>query len=338
MSATSARTESSPSSANTPVFVIGSGRSGTTLLYHMVLTSGDFPMYMAESKILECPGHYGPLTSERNRAQFLEDFVSSRQFARSGLDEEEFIAEAHSRCRDYVEFLRFFMDSMALDQGKARWVEKTPLHAYHVDRLARRFPSSKFVHIVRDGRDVALSLRSLGWTPECFGDGRLQLVAAAEQWEDVVTAAHEAGTSLDGRYLVVSFESLLGDTEAELARLAEFCETSLSLDRIRQAEFGSLGKANTAFEDRGDAASPRPVERWKRQMTEEEIAVLAATIGPTLRKFGYDLTGAGLPTTKSAAFSAAAAGLDAYRRLREFARTRTPLGRLVGSPLELGLD
>lgn len=338
MSASAAGSERTPPSSRSPVFVVGSGRSGTTLLYHMLLTSGDFPMYMAESKVLECPGHYGPLTKKRNRSRFFQDFVSSRQFARSGLDEEEFLADAHSVCQDYVDFLRLFMDSMARAEGKDRWVEKTPLHAYHIGRLARRFPTAKFVHVVRDGRDVALSLRSLGWTPECFGDGRLQLVAAAVQWEDVVTAAHEVGASLDGRYLVVRFEDLLSDTKAELARLARFCETPLSLERVRNSDFGSLGRANTAFEERDDATSPRPVERWRRQMTEEEVAALATTVGPTLREFGYDPTDAELPPLKSLYFRTAGASLDAYRRLRQAARTRTPLGRLVAPPLEIGLD
>lgn len=280
-------------SDNVPIFIVGCPRSGTSLLYHMLLSSGEFPVYLSESKVLACAAHYGSLGRAKNRRRFAEDFVRSKQFRESGLEPEGFRRWAVEECRDYVSFLRRFMDEMAHDDGKRRWVEKTPAHTWSIDRLRERFPTSKFVHIVRDGRDVALSLRRTGWTPAFGGDPLRKLVWAAEIWEATVDHVEPYADRLGERFLTVRYEDLVRDTRPLLDTLSEFADVPLSIEGIAERDFGTLGSANTAFDDELDGVANRPVERWREQLEPRELSALDWAVGETLRRYDYETEGAG---------------------------------------------
>lgn len=278
-------------SDNAPIFIVGCPRSGTSLLYHMLLSSGEFPVYLSESKVLACAAHYGSLRNAKNRRRFAEDFVRSKQFRESGLEPEGFRRWAEDECRDYTGFLRRFMDEMARSEGKRRWVEKTPAHTWRIDRLRTRFPTSKFIHIVRDGRDVALSLRRTGWTP-AFGDDPLrQLLWAAEIWEATVDHVDPYADRLDGRFLTVRYEDLVRDTRPLLDTLSEFVGAPLSSERIAERKIGTLGSANTAFDDELDGVTNRPVERWRERLEPRERRALEWAVGETLRRYDYETEG-----------------------------------------------
>lgn len=276
-------------SDNAPIFIVGCPRSGTSLLYHMLLSSGEFPIYLSESKVLACSAHYGSLRRAKNRRRFVDDFVRSKQFRESGLEPEGFRRRAEAECRDYVEFLRRFMDEMARSHGKRRWVEKTPAHTWRIDRLRKRIPTSKFIHIVRDGRDVALSLRRTGWTPSVRGDTLRQLVWAVKVWQATVAHLDPYEDRLDERFLMVRYEDLVRDTGTLLDTLSEFADVPLSTERIAEQEFGTLGSANTAFDNELEGVANRPVERWREQMEPGERMALEWAAGETLHRLGYEI-------------------------------------------------
>lgn len=316
-----------------PVFVVGNGRSGTTLLFHVLVVSSRFPEYHAESRILLCQFHYGSLRRASNRARFASDFLRSRQFARSGLSEQAFLQLLESS-PDYVSLLSSFMEAIAESQGKTRWSEKTPGHVLYMDDLAAALPDARFVHIIRDGRDVALSVRRLGWTPRCGGNDTRKLLWAALSWRYMVEKGRSAGARLGPRYLELRYEDLVSSPGKAVERLSGFCDLDISLADVEAASIGSLGAANTAFEGKVSGLSQGPVQRWRSQSTAEEQAVLNAAVGPLLADLGYDEAGSpgagGRPLT-----------VAAYRariETKQWLKRRAPLPRaLTGSPLELGL-
>ena len=75
-----------------------------------------------------------------------------------------------SRTGDLSSGLRAFYRGYAAARGKTRYGDKTPMHATDIDVLSRVLPEARFIHIIRDGRDVAASLRGLPFAP---GDGGL---------------------------------------------------------------------------------------------------------------------------------------------------------------------
>jgi hypothetical protein len=300
----------------------------------MLLSSGEFPVYLSESKVLACAAHYGSLRRAKNRSRFVDDFVRSKQFRESGLEPEGFRRRAEAECRDYVDFLRRFMDEMARSHGKRRWVEKTPAHTWRIDRLRKRLPTSKFIHIVRDGRDVALSLRRTGWTPSFGGDSLRQLVWAAKVWEATVAHVDPYGDRLDDRFLTVRYEDLVRDTGSQLDTLSEFAGVPLSPERIVEQEIGTLGSANTAFDNELEGVANRPVERWRERMEPRERAALEWAVAETLRRFGYDIEGSGSETPGSAlrVFTAVAPRLSRMK----WALKRTGMLRGIAyNPLQL---
>lgn len=322
-----------------PLFVVGSPRSGTTLLYSVLLTSGVFPLYMAESKILPSRRHYGPWGKSRSRGRFLEDFLGSRQFARSGLDRTSLLEEVAAASASYPDFLVNFMDAVARAQGCDRWVEKTPAHVHWVGELAGRLPDARFLHIVRDGRDVALSIRKAGWTPGWCLDPGTALVYAGLEWKRSVVSARTAERRLGPeRFLQIRYEELVADREGVLEKLSEFAAVPLHLDAVESSDIGSLGRPNTVYggaDDPSGGIDRDAVARWRERLGPREAALLEAAIGETLADFGYSVrSGRDASVREKLHVRRVSAAHSTYRRLKHLPGLR----RVGSSPLEVGLD
>ncbi|MCC7202296.1 MAG: sulfotransferase [Nitrospirae bacterium] len=275
---------------DSPIFVVGTSRSGTTLLYNILLSSGEFPLYEAETKLLdECAIKYGNLKRERNYHKFMKDWGISKQFIRSGMKIEQFQEQARDHCNNYIEFLSFFMDSMAKRQGKKRWAEKTPSHIRHMRELSRAFDNARFIHIIRDGRDVALSRRKLGWIGVRSKDPLKQLLFSAIDWEITVRNGRRMGNKLGSNYLEVRYEDLISNIEDVLTRINQFADVKIDRQKIKDISMGSLRKANTAFGEKMDGISSKAVERWRKDLTEDELTCLNIAIGKSLSELGYNV-------------------------------------------------
>lgn len=324
--------------ADFPVFVVGAPRSGTTLLYSILLSSGAFPIYEAESRIMECESKYGDLRNRRNFERLLDDYLEARQFHRSGLDPESFRRDALSRCSSYPDFLRFFMESMAASQEKIRWVEKTPNHVFHMRELAESFPSARFVHVIRDGRSVALSARAAGHVERFDRDAVGQLVWAGRIWEMMVLHGRRRGEELPGRYLEVRYEEIVRDLDGVLERLRRFVEVPLTRSGVESSRVGSLGSANTSFEQDMTGISGRSMDRWKQRLDGREIEILHWMLGDALRELGYEVQDEE-PETATVSLGGMLRSKLSYwaLRTRKLLNRRTPVGRLGRKPLEIGL-
>jgi hypothetical protein len=102
--------------------------------------------------------------------------------------------------------------------GQRYLVEKGPMD---IDAVAAMFPEARFVHVLRDGRDVAVSLdvASKSWAPEV---GRASLALRGEHWAVGVEAARASGQALGERYLEVRYEDLRADFDSSARRLFDF--------------------------------------------------------------------------------------------------------------------
>lgn len=275
---------------DSPIFVVGTSRSGTTLLYNILLSSGEFPLYEAETKLLdECAIKYGNLKRERNYHRFMKDWGISKQFTRSGMEIGQFQEEARGYCNSYVEFLTFFMNSMAKKQGKKRWAEKTPSHIRHMRELSKAFNNARFIHIIRDGRDVALSRRKLGWIGIRSSDPLKRLLFSAIDWEITVRNGRRTGNKLGHNYLEIRYEDLISNIEGVLTKINQFADVKIDRQKIKDISMGSLKKANTAFGEKMDGISGKAMERWRKDLTEEELTCLNIAIGKSLRELGYNV-------------------------------------------------
>src|SRR5207248_10237490 len=195
-----------------PVFVLGCGRSGTTLLYHMILSAGDFAVYRTESNIINLlEPRFGNLSIRRNREKLMDAWINSKLFRVSGLNADEIRNKVLQECRNGGDFLRIIMGGMARQQGVRRWADCTPEHLLYMARIKETIPDALIIHIIRDGRDVALSLSKQGWIDPLPWDKRHDLVVCGVFWEWMVNKGRDEGRKLGRDYCEVSFEDLIRD-------------------------------------------------------------------------------------------------------------------------------
>ncbi len=312
-----------------PVFVIGSPRSGTTLLYHMLLSAGDFAVYRSEALVFSMLApRFGDFGAARNREALFAEWLPSGYFTRSGLDPAEFRTRISTGCHNAGDFLRIFMEGIAEKQGVHRWADCSPDNALFIDEIRRTIPDALFVHIIRDGRDVALSLAKQRWIRPFSKSPRQAVLASALFWEWIVGRGRADGRRHQDAYSEVSFEALTTKPRETLAALEPFLEHDLDYDRILQTGIGSVSQPNTSFPDKDPGAQFNPVGRWRKGYTDEELARLESLIGDSLEALGYALES---PREALKAGPADRILRTLYRMRfgsRQWLKSRTPLGRV----------
>jgi len=317
-----------------PVFVLGCPRSGTTVLYHMLLSAGDFAVYRAESNVFNLlVPRFGGIRSAADRRKLLNTWLKSKLFRVSGLDAGEIGEKIMGECAGGGDFLRIVMEEVARKQGMARWAECTPDHLLYMEEIKQQIPEALFIHIIRDGRDVALSYAKQGWSYPLPWDRGEGLGVAGLYWEWAVRKGREQGRRLGRDYQEVRFEDLVANPRPTLSRLGEFIDHDLDYDRIQRAAIGSVREPNTSFA----AASNEnfdPVARWRTKMSSEQAAEFEALVGEFLLELGYPLVSDGrrkMSVRASRLRATYLAMFGAKHRMKA-----TPLGQFVGlDPLEV---
>jgi len=309
------------------VFIVGAPRSGTTFLQNLL---GAHPL-VATSQETDLFDHYvGPWRSqwERQLPESAEEWKRRRHKGLPAiLTEEEFDA----LLGQVIE--RVHAATMALKPGARVLLEKVPGYGLHGNLILRYVPQARFIHLVRDGRDVAASMlrASRGW-----GHGWAPKTAevASALWRDHVLAARTIADSTD-RYTEARYEELCGDGGAELLhRLFSFCEieaTPAECRDIVSANRSSLLWSGEVVRRLGGApdepegfSGEGGVGAWHEELGTRDRIVLERHAGDLLSELGYTTPGwTGVtPLRRRATIARLAAG-------RQVGRVRYHAGRLT---------
>lgn len=309
------------------VFVVGSSRSGTTLLNSLLSTSARFASFHAEAQLATfCQQKYGAISGRRRLDRFLADWTTSRPFLRSGLASEEFEHLAATHLPDWYGLTEAFLNAVAVRQEKAAWVESTPAHVFHLIPLARRLPNARFVHAVRDGRSVAASRRKLGWTVISTPDPLLQLVYAGLSWSQSIRAAERAQSELDERMITVRYEALITDPAAVLERLNAHLFPGEAPGPLTMGNLNSLAPGNSAFGTLQAGLDQSPKDRWRHDLSAFEAELLTWYLAPELSRLGYLHC---RPPAAPRRYHLLRAACHAHLSCRMWIARSTPLGRLT---------
>jgi hypothetical protein len=277
-----------------PFFIVGSGRSGTTLL-RMILASHSRLAIPPETYFLDpLLKRFSPtrplMPDEVMRA--IAIVTGSIRWPDMDIAAAAYSTEAaalpNPTLRDLVEIIyRTYLKR----EGKARWGDKTPAYIRIVPQLAQLYPGARFIHLMRDGRDVAKSFQSVGWYGPLLNRNMGEWLEAAQldvRWRDA---------GLAERLLLVRYEDLVRDTERTVQGLCEFLGERFEppmlawedkVDRlVPQREMA----IHTKLRRRPD---PGDVERWRREMSVSEQLVAEAFMGVDLARAGYERRFAGL--------------------------------------------
>jgi len=312
-------------STKAPIFVVGCPRSGTTLLYHMLLSSGAFANYRAETHVFNMlVPRFGNRARLPARTRLIDAWLKTDYFRATGLKANELRECLIRDCRSGGDFLRIVMEAIAERQGVDRWSECTPEHILYLSKIKRDIPGAKVIHIIRDGRDVAVSLEKQGWIRPLAWDKTNSLLVAGLYWQYVVQEGRRLGRSIAPDYLEVQFERLLADPREELSSVSEFIEQSLDYDQIVRMGVGSVSRPNSSFPLPDGNFSFKPVGRWKER-PKSDIAKLEKLIGTLLNALGYDTQ----THSDDDSFQLWRMSMmyPALFRTKYWLKTKTPLGR-----------
>ena len=289
-----------PKMEQTPyVFVVGCPRSGTTLLQRMldhhpqlaVANDTHFIPRVLEKLAPEAiaigtNGRDIPLT-----ANLIKGVRTYHRFSRLGLSDEDVDAAA-AESKSYQEFVRALYCAFAKHRECPLAGEKTPDYVRHFKLLHGMFPMARMVHLVRDGRDVALSLRE--WANEHKGPGRVELwksepmAVCALWWRWLVGYGRQSGVELGStHYCEVRYESLIGNVTNSLQEISRFLELPFA------AQMAKYHERRTRPDPRLSAKSgwlpPTPGLRdWRQQMSTCDVELFEALAGDLLSEFGYE--------------------------------------------------
>ena len=181
------------------------------------------------------------------------------------------------------------MEEIARRQGVQRWADCTPEHLLYLDRIKQTIPDALIIHIIRDGRDVALSLEKQAWIRPFAWDRRKTLEVAALYWEWIVRKGRKDGQTLGRDYMEVRFEDLVLDPHKVLQSLSGFIGQELDYDKIERAGIGSVSRPNSSFSAEMKKGEFSPVGRWKTSLSAAQQERLEALLGATLRELAYSL-------------------------------------------------
>ena len=320
-----------------PVFIVGCPRSGTSYLYHLFLSAGGFAEFHTQMNVFDVlEPIYGDLGSTSNKQRMMKDWLGSKAFRVSGLQATDIESKVMAECHSASDFLRIVMDEVARTQGVDCWVDSTPTNVPHMRRIARDFPQAKFIHIIRDPRDLALSLDKKGWSRPLPWDKRNSLLAAGVYWEWIVRKGRKYGEQLGGDYMETRYEDLVQTPAPELARIGEFLDCDLDYERIKSRSVGSIKNPLTSFKEDLNQGTFSPVGRWKEKFPAAQLAKFEALVGRYMQELGYTLStvskngSLGTKTTRGM--------YEAFYGLKQWAKINTPLSRLMVNYSDILID
>jgi hypothetical protein len=275
---------------NPYVFFVGCPRSGTTLLGRL----GDAHPELAvihESRWIGgwFENRVGLTPDGYVTAELLRRLREHPRFAKLGLDEDrlERLLDL-DRPVGYAEFTTSVFDLYGEQQRKRLVGDKTPRYVRFLPTLSSLWPEARFVHLIRDGRDVFLSVRDWGKGAPKFASWAEDAISTTACWWDwQVRLGREAGAELGpARYHELRYESLVADPERECAALCDFLGLPYDAAMLRFHE------GRTSDDPRLDAKKAwRPVTQglrsWKSELSADDVGRFEAAAGALLDELGY---------------------------------------------------
>ncbi|MCK4872327.1 MAG: sulfotransferase [Phycisphaerales bacterium] len=270
-------------------FIVGADRSGTTLLRLMLnnherLSVGPETWFFLELiKQFDLRAVLSPADLERAIAII----INHQRFAEYPVTEESLRAEAARLDRPTIGSLFAVLPGLvAAREGKTCFGDKTPGYSMCVIELAEAYPEAKFIHIVRDARDVALSLVRVGW----HGGKPWR---AAEHWMQRVGACEQARATLGPeRMMLVRYADLVLDAEVTLRSICGFLDVSFDERMLTFHETSGeqvLASEKSFHSKTRRPPSPSDVDVWRRDASRMHLLWVEGGAGSLMRSVGQEL-------------------------------------------------
>jgi hypothetical protein len=309
------------------VLVLGVRRSGTTLLRVMLDRHSELAV--------PDESYFVPQLADRHlrhvdRDEFVDDLRRIDTLAEWGVPLEKVRARLTDRMPIGAAIATVYA-VYAEERGKARWGDKTPMYMQNLRLLERLFPDALFVHLIRDGRDAAMSFLSMpkGLMTETWMQPR-DAAGFASQWRAEVKAAQRLGRRVgDKGYLEVRYEDLVEDVESVLRRISAFAR--LAYEPAMADYAGNVDVSAKPHQQSLRRPPTAGLRDWRLQMSPADVSAFDRVAGDLLAELGYESSerpgAAGV--VRRVSYGARAAAW----RAASFGLRRSPLWRRRHPPL-----
>ncbi|MBW4618430.1 MAG: sulfotransferase [Cyanosarcina radialis HA8281-LM2] len=268
------------------LFILGVPRSGTTLLRTIL----DSHPHLAVGP--ECPwigGNYGKVASFR---VLYYSLVNDRQ---GPVCNFEGVSEADVS-RAIGQAISSILNSYAAAKGKKRWLEKTPNHMTEIPFLNQLFPQAKYIHIIRDGRDVACSLfkQRENWGKNLSNRGETvtnTLLNSLQRWCHWLRQFEQWQEEYQLDTCQIRYEDLVREPRPVLEKILEFIEEPWSDEVLTyEGQKHDLPAWESGSRDvaRKQQISNEGVGKWKTKFTDTERLIASSFADSMLLRYGYD--------------------------------------------------
>jgi hypothetical protein len=264
-----------------PFFIVGSARSGTTLLRLILNAHRDVAVPPESRFVVEL--YDGDQQVDVD--DFLRRLSAHKRFQTWDIPIAVVRDEMGATQRvAYADAIRSAFTAYARANGKALWGDKTPRYVESLDLLCELLPEARFIHLIRDGRNVALSYADVPFGPKTVGK-------AAALWAKRVMAGRDACPRIGtDRYLEIRYEDLVEDPEGETKDICDFLELEFDpgmMDYTERAR-GSILPRASMYNPHVTEKPQKNVRSWENSMPPEHVEIFEAVAGDVLSLLGYE--------------------------------------------------
>jgi hypothetical protein len=307
-----------------PILIIGMNRSGTTLLSLMLDSHSRIAIPHESHFFVDCYRDRlsFDFTDNKGRLDLVQRILAEPYVRRwdVSLSADEIDL---TRCVGLSETIHEIYSTYARRLGKDLWGDKTPAYISEIHILNRLFPRARFIHLVRDGRDVALSILKQWW-------GANDFVTAIRDWATTVGWARKMLAMLpEDRWLEVRFEDLVSEPEQELRKITDFLGIDFEPCMLNSYTRSAARKVGDRINQHHHHLRREPQTsqafKWRQSLGPADQAIAFELAGSLLAELGYPPGATSHPLRIMR---------KAYHRLREAwyyrrARWRRPVDRVV---------
>ena len=274
-----------------PVFIVGAARSGTTLLQYMLRSHPELSLPTAESHFFipfyKRRSEFGDLTQLKNLQAFLEEVYTFRKiFFDEDVHGIEFNVQElatefhHAGISTIPDIISAIFQKNATAEGKLRWGDKTPYYILHLETLLEMFPNAQVIHLIRDGRDCAVSMLERKWDLKIFNTYH-----AAYTWNKYVQAGKTFGQRHPKHYFEIRYEDILNQPEVSIKNLCGFLDITFDDSVINFKKSDGSGKTPLLQQP----LQKNNQAKWKDKLSQKQLSIFEALAGETLTSCGYEL-------------------------------------------------
>jgi hypothetical protein len=257
---------------NKPIFILGAPRSGTTFLASLLENTeygAPFETHFI-TKYYKQLSNYGDINEYEKFQILLTDILNERAVRQwnLNLDSKKIFKELGVNFT-YAQLVNKICLIASHKKGYELWGDKTPNYLEDIDVLYELFPDSKYIYIIRDGRDVALSLLEKDWGPN-------NVYYCAKYWASLnQDHIYLKSMSSSNNLYQLKYEDLLDNVEEYVKEIYSFLNLKYDEDVISRL---------------AGTVKSRNYNKWKRYMTSRQIKTFDRVASGTLRRFGYEVS------------------------------------------------